>query len=64
MGYVPKDIAVLALDGNRDYLGKVFNLSDLSAKAEMLSVFHLGFHKNINKKFILGVRGKNLFQYL
>ena len=56
--YVPKDFAILALDGNKDYLGKVFNLGDLNAKAEMVSVFHLGFHKNINKKFILGLRGK------
>lgn len=58
MSYFPKDLAILALDGNRDYLGKVFNLGDLNIKAEMLSVFHLGFHKNINKKLILGVRGK------
>ncbi|TDE43833.1 hypothetical protein E0I26_09420 [Flavobacterium rhamnosiphilum] len=58
MSYVPKDIAILALDGNRDYLGKVFNLGDLSVKAEMLSVFHLGFHKKINEKLILGARGK------
>ncbi|MFV8393696.1 DUF5723 family protein [Flavobacterium sp. LB2P6] len=58
MSYVPKDIAILALDGNRDYLGKVFNLGDLNLKAEMLSVFHLGFHKKINEKLILGARGK------
>lgn len=56
--YMPKDVAVLALDGNRDYLGKIFNLADLNVKAEMLSVFHLGFHKNINKKFIFGARAK------
>ncbi|SDH24934.1 hypothetical protein SAMN04488062_105184 [Flavobacterium omnivorum] len=58
LSYVPKDLAILALDGNRDYLGKVFDLGDLNVKAEMLSVFHIGFHKNINKNFILGVRGK------
>ena len=58
MSYMPKDIAILALDGNRDYLGKVFNLGDLNLKAEMLSVFHLGFHKKINEKLILGARGK------
>lgn len=58
MSYFPKDLAILALDGNRDYLGKVFNLGDLNVKAELLSVFHLGFHKNINKKLILGLRGK------
>lgn len=58
LSYVPKDLAILALKGNYEYVGKVFNLGDLSAKAEMLSVFHLGFHKNINEKFILGLRGK------
>ena len=58
MSYVPKDIAILALDGNRDYLGKVFNLGDLNIKAEVLSVFHLGFHKKVNEKLILGARGK------
>lgn len=36
LGYVPKDLAILALYGNRDYLGKAFNLGDLSGKAEML----------------------------
>lgn len=58
MSYVPKDIAILVLDGNRDYLGKVFNLGDLNIKAEMLSVFHLGYHKKVNEKLILGARGK------
>lgn len=58
LSYVPKDIAILALDGNRDHLGKIFNLADLSVKAEMLSVFHLGFNKKINEKFIVGLRGK------
>lgn len=56
--YMPKDFAILALDGNQNYLGKVFDLSDLSARGEMLSVFHLGIHKNVNEKLILGARGK------
>lgn len=56
--YLPKDPALLALNGNRNYIGKVFNLGDLNAKAEMLSVFHFGFHKNISEKLIVGVRGK------
>jgi hypothetical protein len=30
--YMPKDLAILALDGNRDYLGKEFNLADLNLK--------------------------------
>ena len=58
LSYVPKDVAILALDGNKEYLGKVFNLGDLTAKAQMLSVFHIGFHKNSNDKFIFGLRGK------
>ncbi|WP_338408734.1 DUF5723 family protein [uncultured Flavobacterium sp.] len=58
LAYMPKDPAILALDGNQNYLGKIFNLSDLNVKGEMLSVFHLGYHKNISDKLIVGVRGK------
>lgn len=56
--YIPTDLAILALYGNKDYVGKYFDLSDLSVKAELLSVFHVGFNKQINEKLILGVRGK------
>jgi hypothetical protein len=58
LSYMPKDIAVLAIDGNKDYLGKVFDLGDLNVKAEMLSILHVGYHKNIKENLILGVRGK------
>lgn len=58
LSYMPKDLAILALDGNRDYLGKVFNLGDLNVKAEMLSVLHIGYHKNIRNNLIVGLRGK------
>jgi hypothetical protein len=56
--YFPTDLAILALYGNKDYIGKSFNLGDLSVKAELLSVFHVGFNKQINEKLILGIRGK------
>ncbi len=58
LSYMPKDLAILALDGNRDYLGKVFNLGDLNVKAEMLSVFHIGYHEKINENLIVGGRAK------
>ena len=58
LSYIPKDPAILVLDGNRDYLGKVFSLADINVKAEILSVFHVGFHKNVSDKLIFGVRGK------
>ncbi|WPR70073.1 DUF5723 family protein [Flavobacterium sp. NG2] len=56
--YVPKDPLILALDGNQNYLGKSFNLGDISAKAEAVSVLHLGFHKKVKENLILGARGK------
>ncbi|SFD63751.1 DUF5723 family protein [Flavobacterium phragmitis] len=56
--YVPKDPALLALNGNRDYIGKSFNLGDLTAKAEVLSVLHVGYHKKVNDKFVYGGRAK------
>lgn len=58
LAFIPKDYAILVLDGNKDYLGKVFNLGDLNVRGEMLSVFHLGYHKKVNEKFTLGARGK------
>ncbi|WP_281234700.1 DUF5723 family protein [Flavobacterium gelatinilyticum] len=56
--FMPKDLALLALEGNKDYMGKSFNLGDLSLKAEVLSVFHVGFHKKISDKLVLGGRAK------
>ncbi len=58
LAYLPKDPILFALNGNKNYLGKVFNLGDLNMKGEMISVFHLGYHKNLTKNLILGVRGK------
>ena len=56
--YIPTDIAILGVYGNKDYVGKSFNLGDLNLKAELLSVFHVGFNKPINKKMTFGVRAK------
>ena len=58
LAYMPKDMAILALDGNKNYIGKIFDLGDLNMKGELLSVFHIGYHKKVNEKLILGARGK------
>ena len=58
LSYIPKDFVILALDGNRDYLGKVFDIGDLNFKGELISVFHVGYHKKFNEKLILGARAK------
>lgn len=56
--FVPKDPALLALNGNKDYIGKSFNLGDISMKAEVLSVLHVGFHKKVSEKLVYGGRAK------
>ena len=58
LSYVPKDIAILAIDVNKNYLEKRFNLDDLSAKADLLSVFHIGIHKKFKDNLIVGARAK------
>lgn len=58
LSYVPQDIATLAIDGNKNYMGKRFNLADLSVKADLLSVFHIGIHKKIQDNLIVGARAK------
>lgn len=58
LSYVPHYIATLAIDGNINYIGKRFNLANLNAKAELLSVFHIGIHKKIQDNLIFGVRAK------
>jgi hypothetical protein len=56
--FMPKDIAILALEGNSNYIGKSFNLGDINVSAELLSVLHVGFHKNVTDRLVLGGRGK------
>lgn len=58
LSYVPQDIATLAIDGNKNYMGKRFNLADLNTKADLLSVFHIGFNTKIQDNLIVGARAK------
>lgn len=55
--YHPKDLITLTYEGNSDF-NKKFNFSDLSFKAEMLGVFHIGINRKVNKKLIIGGRFK------
>jgi hypothetical protein len=56
--YFPKDLALLAWYGNRDYLDKTFNLGEVSTRADLLTVFHFGVNKKITKKLTAGLRVK------
>ncbi|MEO2081046.1 MAG: DUF5723 family protein [Leeuwenhoekiella sp.] len=56
--YFPKDVATLAYEGNQQHLGYAFKASDIKARAEMVSVFHIGMNKKVNEHFSIGGRFK------
>ncbi|NNM23083.1 MAG: hypothetical protein HKO54_06000 [Flavobacteriaceae bacterium] len=56
--YFPRDLAILAWEGNRDYLGYEFDRGQLSATGDLLTVYHFGANKRISKKWTAGVRAK------
>jgi Family of unknown function (DUF5723) len=58
LSFLPTDLANLAINGNKDYIGKVYELNELNVNADLLTVFHFGYHKQVNEKFILGGRAK------
>ena len=58
LAYFPRDYAILALEGNQTNINRVFNASHFNAKAEAISVFHLGYNKKVNDRFTFGIRGK------
>ncbi|WP_298530496.1 DUF5723 family protein [uncultured Algibacter sp.] len=58
INYFPQDYAILALEGNQNNINKVFDLSDFSLSAEVISVFHMGYNKKVNSKLNYGFRGK------
>lgn len=58
IAYFPKDLAVLASEGNRDNIGFPFDIGQVSARADVTSVFHIGVNKKVNKKLTIGARAK------
>lgn len=58
IGYYPKDIFTLLIEGNNAHLNKVFNASQLSYKLDVLGVIHAGITKKIDEKLTLGGRFK------
>ena len=58
INYFPKDLAVLALEGNREFIGDPFNIGQVNFRGELLTVFHFGINKKVNKKLTIGARAK------
>jgi hypothetical protein len=56
--YFPKDLAILAWEGNRDYLDYPFNLGEISTMGDFMTVYHFGINKKINEKLTVGARLK------
>ena len=58
IGYFPKDFAVLAYEGNQDFINQPFRFSTINGSAELLTVYHFGYTKKVNKKLTFGARAK------
>ncbi len=56
--YFPRDLAILAWEGNRDYIDYEFDLGELSTTGDLLTVYHFGANKQLTKKLTAGLRLK------
>lgn len=56
--YFPRDLAILAWEGNRDYIDYEFDLGELSSTGDLLTVYHFGANKQLTKKLTAGIRLK------
>ena len=56
--YFPRDLAILAWEGNQQYLDYGFDLGEVSATADLLTVYHFGANKKLGKKLTAGMRLK------
>lgn len=64
--YFPRDLAILAWEGNRDYLNYEFDLGELSTTGDFMTVYHFGLNKRLNEKLTVGARLKlysSMFSY-
>ncbi|PKA83457.1 hypothetical protein ATE92_1612 [Ulvibacter sp. MAR_2010_11] len=64
--YFPRDLAILAWEGNRDYLDYEFDLGELNTTGDLMTVYHFGANKQITKKLTVGLRAKlysSMFSY-
>lgn len=56
--YFPKDLADLAWEGNRNYIGRSFDLGELSVTSEALMVYHFGISRQVKRNLRVGARAK------
>lgn len=58
IAYYPRDFAVLAFEGNRDYLGTPFNFNQINVRGDVFTTYHFGVNKQITNKLTAGIRVK------
>lgn len=58
INYWPRDLAVLAWEGNAGRFGERFRLSHLKTRGEANSVFHFGLNRQLNRQLTVGARAK------
>lgn len=58
IGYWPRDLAILAFEGNADKLGRRFDLEHLKIRGELVNVFHFGINKEVDSRLTVGARAK------
>ncbi len=58
LNYWPKDLAILAYEGNADRLGQRFDLNDLNTRGQLINVFHFGINRQMKNNLTLGARIK------
>ncbi len=58
INYWPRDLAILAYEGNGNRIGVRFDLSHLKTRGDILSVFHFGVNRVWNRNLTVGIRGK------
>jgi hypothetical protein len=58
ISYFPRDLAILAWEGNANYLDYPFDLGEISTTGDLLTVYHFGANKAISNKLTVGARAK------
>jgi hypothetical protein len=56
--YFPKDLITIGIEGNSNYINKIFELSQIKFKADLMGVLHAGITRTVNDKLTVGGRFK------
>lgn len=58
IGYLPKDIIALIIEGNASNIGRSFNFSQINYRLDVIGALHFGVSHKINENLTIGGRFK------